>query len=536
MKFISLLIWGLLRGYAVHHIWSTTSRCEWWLNHHFFEFVCATKKSANFKNDAWRPFFNQKKLRSLQGLSTSAVVFYTKMDSDSPKHRWVKILWTHTPTGFVKLIIILDVFVALGSNSGKQPYPVCSCLKTSWSATWRTDFGPFWLWQGVPSCVESWFLQLHQPSRLYQHSSVSLAMQDTASTVEWSKATLFGRHPTATKSSAPMKNQHETFPAGCNGCSSEDAEGLFWNQSLKPASLLGKNVASLHGSLGRPNKSLLGIRWCVLPVMTGVPVGKWKPDHPIKSSFHLRRWRNQKIPWLQWWRSDNNWRRQNSLKKHLKHLEFLPNLTEKLSPWIDSCSVSVRFGSITGPWKWCNQNPWVFLLDPGSPKEGPGLWRRWGRSVFKRFPTVWQSCETPWFEVTVSDWKLTKTLAKEWGNTLQLVKLKDISFLDIQLSANWRTSIWRIPGIPFLWVLFDSRRGSTRSWNRWSKRPFSTTTRWPTNLPTIWLAFHRAALEPMSFSRSGEILVSPMILISSKRLQKTLCSDELSYRVYAVDL
>ena len=490
MKFISLLIWGLLRGYAVHHIWSTTSRCEWCLNHHLFEFVCATKKSANFKHDAWRPFFNQKKLRSLQGLSTSAVVFYTKMDSDSPKHRWVTILWTHTPTGFVKLIIILVVFVALGSNSGKQPYPVCSCLKTSWSATWRTDFGPFWLWQGVPSCVESYLV-----------SSAAPAITPLSAQFSFTCHARHGLYGGVVKGHTLWKTPHSNKIIGTNEKSARNLscrmQWLFKRRcrrtvlesTFETSFITWKECSVATWKFRSPPKNLLGIRWCFLPVMTGVPVGKWKPDHPIKSSFHLRRWRNQKIPWLQWWRSDNNWRRQNSLKKHLKHLEFLPNLTEKLSPWIDSCSVSVRFGSITGPWKWCNQNPWVFLLDPGSPKEGPGLWRRWGRSVFKRFPTVWQSCETPWFEVTVSDWKLTKTLAKEWGNTLQLVKLKDISFLDIQLSANWRTSIWRILGIPFLWVLFDSRRGSTRSWNRWSKRPFSTTTRWPTNLPTIWLAF-----------------------------------------------
>lgn len=287
--------------------------------------------------------------------------------------------------------------------------------------------GPFDCGRGFHLMLKAiWFLQLHQPSRLYQHSSVSLAMQDTASTVEWSKDTLFGRHPTATKSSAAMKNQHETFPAGCNGCSSEDAEGLFWNQSLKPASLLGKNVASLHGKFRSPPKNLLGII-------------------PLRSSFHLRRWRNQKIPWLQWWRSDNNWRRQNSLKKHLKHLEFLPNLTEKLSPWIDSCSVSVRFGSITGPWKWCNQNPWVFLLDPGSPKEGPGLWRRWGRSVFKRFPhrltklwntMVWSHCF--WLETH-------KKPGKRMGNTLQWL--------------NWQTSVF--------WTFNCQQTGEPPSENFW---------------------------------------------------------------------
>ena len=105
-------------------------------------------------------------------------------------------------------------------------------------------------------------------------------------------------------------------------------------------------------------------------------------------------------------------------------------------------------------------------------------------------PTVWQSCETPWFEVTVSDWKVTKNLAKEWEiHTLQLVKLKDISYnWTFNCQQNWRTSIWKILGIPVLWVLFDSRRGSTRSWNRWSKRPFSTTTRWPTFQQFDWLS------------------------------------------------
>lgn len=130
----------------------------------FFWVCLCNKEVSQFQKWCLTSFFQPKKLRSLQGLSTSAVVFYTKMDSDSPKHRWVKILWTHTPTGFVKLIIILVVFVALGSNSGKQPYPVCSCLKTSWSATWRTDFGPFWLWQGVPSCVESYLVSSAAPA------------------------------------------------------------------------------------------------------------------------------------------------------------------------------------------------------------------------------------------------------------------------------------------------------------------------------------------------------------------------------------
>lgn len=446
MKFISLLIWGLLRGYAVHHIWSTTSRCEWCLNHHLFEFVCATKKSANFKHDAWRPFFNQKKLRSLQGLSTSAVVFYTKMDSDSPKHRWVTILWTHTPTGFVKLIIILVVFVALGSNSGKQPYPVCSCLKTSWSATWRTDFGPFWLWQGVPSCVESYLV-----------SSAAPAITPLSAQFSFTCHARHGLYGGVVKGHTLWKTPHSNKIIGTNEKSARNLscrmQWLFKRRcrrtvlesTFETSFITWKECSVATWKFRSPPKNLLGIRWCFLPVMTGVPVGKWKPDHPIKSSFHLRRWRNQKIPWLQWWRSDNNWRRQNSLKKHLKHLEFLPNLTEKLSPWIDSCSVSVRFGSITGPWKWCNQNPWVFLLDPGSPKEGPGLWRRWGRSVFKRFPhrltklwntMVWSHCF--WLETH-------KKPGKRMGNTLQWL--------------NWQTSVF--------WTFNCQQTGEPPSENFW---------------------------------------------------------------------
>lgn len=69
-----------------------------------------------------------------------------------------------------------------------------------------------------------------------------------------------------------------------------------------------------------------------------------------------------------------------------------------------------------------------FVLDPGSPKEGPGLWRRWGRSVFKRFPhrltklwntMVWSHCF--WLETH-------KKPGKRMGNTLQWL--------------NWKTSVF----------------------------------------------------------------------------------------------
>ena len=176
-----------------------------------------------------------------------------------------------------------------------------------------------------------------------------------------------------------------------------------------------------------------------------------------------------------------------------------------------------------------------FVLDPGSPKEGPGLWRRWGRSVFKRFPhrltklwntMVWSHCF--WLETHTKP-------GKRIGNTLQLVKLKDISFLDIQLSAKLENPHLKKSGDSFFVSPFRFQERIDKELKPVIQKTFQYHDK-VTNLPTIWLAFHRAALEPMSFSRSGEILVSPMILISSKRLQKTLCSDELSYRVYAVDL
>ncbi len=80
-----------------------------------------------------------------------------------------------------------------------------------------------------------------------------------------------------------------------------------------------------------------------------------------------------------------------------------------------------------------------------------------------------------------------------------------------------------------------SRRGSTRSWNLWSKRPFSTTTRWPTFQQFDWRhhAFYvyvYIGCEFLLVKKSRK----PMILISGKRFQKKAFScDELLYSVCA---
>ena len=416
---MSLLIWGLLRGYAVRHIWSTTSRSEWWLSHHpmnsYSYGICEIDHHFGRFCCTWQQLWKA----AISCLQLSEDILKRNMKD------WLRALLT----------------VAGGSL-------LCWKLLSFFSCT-------------------------------SHHASISTVQfhsrQDTASTVEWSKATLFGRHPTATESSAPMKNRHETFPAGCNGCSSEDAEGLFWNQPLKPASLLGKNVASLHGSLGRPQKTFLG--------SDGAFSRSW-PESPVESESQI-------IPL-----SHPSISGDGEIKKsHGCNDEDRTTIGGAKTPskntwntwnfypiWPKSChhgffnSVRFRFRLGSTNWavkKWCNNKThgFLILLDPGSPKEGPGLWRRW-------------------FEVTVSDWKVTKNLAKEWEiHTLQLVKLKDISYnWTFNCQQNWRTPIWKSLGIPFLWVLFDSRRGSTRSWNRWSKRPFSTTTRWPTFQQFDWLS------------------------------------------------